>query len=62
MDARSENLLTNTSNARNSELSSKIEIGKKGKTFYSERGNYVQSGDKTIECINVWPAQKHRLF
>ncbi len=32
--------------ARNSELSSKIEVRKKGKTFHSKRGNYVQSGPR----------------
>jgi len=41
MDARSENLFRNKSNARNFELSSKTKVGQ---IFY--RGNYVQSGIK----------------
>jgi hypothetical protein len=41
MDARSENLFRNKSNARNFELSSKTKVGQKGKNLYFERGNNV---------------------
>jgi hypothetical protein len=41
MDARNEKLSRDMSNARNFELSSKIEVGQKGKTFYSKRKNNV---------------------
>jgi len=41
MDAKSETLFRDGSNAKNSEPSSKIEIGQKGGTLYFERGKYV---------------------
>jgi hypothetical protein len=46
MDARSEKLFGDMSNARNSGPSSKTEVGQNGRTFYFERGNNVQSGTR----------------
>jgi hypothetical protein len=46
MDARNENLFKNKLDARNSKHGSEIEVGYKGRTFYFERGNYVQSGTR----------------
>jgi hypothetical protein len=44
MDAGNENLSRDRSNARKFKLNSKIEVGQKGRTFYSKRGNNVHSG------------------
>jgi hypothetical protein len=41
MDAGSEKLFGDRSNAKNSKLSSKIEVGQKGITLYSKRMNNV---------------------
>jgi hypothetical protein len=41
VDARSEKLFKDLSNFRNFELSSKIKVNQKGKTFYSLKGNNV---------------------
>jgi hypothetical protein len=46
MDARSENLFRDRSNAINLNLAQKIQVGWKNKTFYSKRGNYVHSGTR----------------
>jgi hypothetical protein len=46
MDVGSKNLFRDMSNARNSQPSSKIKVGQKGKTFHFERKNYVQSGTR----------------
>jgi hypothetical protein len=46
MDARNENLFKNKSDVKNFEPGSETEVGYKGKTFYFERGNYVQSGTR----------------
>jgi hypothetical protein len=44
MDAGSENLFKDGLDAKNSKPSSKIEVGHKGKTFYSKRRNYHKVG------------------
>jgi hypothetical protein len=41
MDVGSEKLFGNKSDAINSEPNSKTEVGKKGKTLYSKKGNNV---------------------
>jgi hypothetical protein len=41
MDAKSKNLSINKLNVRNFEPSSKTKVGQKGKTFHSEKKNYV---------------------
>jgi len=49
MDARSENLLRDRSDARNSKPRSKTKVGQKGRTLYSERAErriYVQIGTR----------------
>jgi hypothetical protein len=46
MDAGSKKLPKDNWNARNSKPSAKIEVGQKGRTFYFERGNNVQSGTR----------------
>jgi hypothetical protein len=46
MDARSEKVLRDRSNARNFKLNSEIEVNRKNKTLYSKRGGNVKSGIK----------------
>jgi len=61
MDASSEELLGDMTNAINFDFSQEIEISQKSKTFYSERKNNVQNGTRQqITCVS--PPQKHKLF
>jgi hypothetical protein len=46
MDARSEKVLRDRSNARNFKLKSEIEVSRENKTFYFKRGEKVNSGIK----------------
>ncbi len=46
MDAGSKNMFRDMSNVINYKLSLETEVGQKGKTFHSKRGNYVQNGTR----------------
>jgi len=46
LDVKNEELLKDTSNAKNFELSLETKVSQKGKTFYSKRGKNVRSGTR----------------
>jgi len=53
MDASSEELIGDMTNAINFDFSQEIEISQKGKTFYSERRDNVQNGTRQqITCVS----------